>query len=389
MEYKMKNATKLLSLILFVCMFAGMLVSCKDEKYEAYDRTGEPYDYYLPDYVDVCEYTGIEIPEVSYAPSKTDIENRKKQLAGYYCDRTQDPDRPCQLYDYVDIVTTCKFTDTGEIYQLLNFELSEEGVGQTFLLGTNNFWIPAIDDAVVGMRQGETKTVTFNIPDPYFKDFLNSGREVEMEIYLNYIDEVDYTGVDDQFYYDHYGYYGETLENSIIEDLRKKNNESIIGYKVAIAWNYICDNSKLKKVPEKEYQEIYDSQLNSARSAAESKELTLLEYVNEQGYKTLEDYYDYLKDYAENTCYEEMILYYIIRCENLKYDDAFYESTVLSMTEKYEITNFTDAEDFLIYYMGAENLNESVLMQYTQNWIVEKGVIRKDINQFFSDELNK
>lgn len=386
----MKAFVKIVSLSLAALTLCGMLVSCKDEKYEAYDRTGQPYDYYLPDYVKVCNYKGIEVPDIVYAPSEDDINNRIKQLAGYYCDRTQDPDRPCRYYDYVDIITTCKFTDTGETYNLFNFTKNSNGNGQTFLLGTNNFGFPALDEAVAGMKQGEKKTVTLKLPDPYYKDYLNSGREVEMEIYLNYIDEVDFSGVNDQFYYDHYGYFGETMRNAIIEDLTKEKNEDIEGYKIALTWNYICENSKLKKVPEKEYQEKYDSMLNGARSAAENKEITLLEYVKESyGFESLDEYYDYLKEYCENSCYEEMILYYIIRYENLDYSDEYYEASILEMAEPYDLKDFEEAEDFLLYYMGAENLHFSLLMQYTQDWIADNATVRSDVNQFFSDKLNK
>lgn len=386
----MKNFVKIISLATALLLLISSLASCsKDERYEAYDRTGEPYDYYLPDYVKICDYKGIEIPQVSYEPSNQDIDNRLKLLAAYYCDRTEDPPRPCKKYDFVDIVTKCKFADTGETYNLFNFTKSKEGIGQTFLLGINYFGFPELDEAVEGMSQGETKTVTLTLPDPFYKDYLNSGKKLEMEIYLNYIDEVEFKNIDDQFYHDHYGYHGESMRSYINEELRKEMNGYIEGYKVALTWNYVCANSKLKKVPEKEYKEAYDQKVNSARNTAEKKDMTLLEYVKSIGYETVDEYYDYAKAYAENHCYEEMLLYYIIRCENLTYTDEFYDATMLSMAEPYDLTDVAEATDFLKYYMGDEKLHFSVLMQYAQEWLVQNAVVREDIHQFFSDELNK
>jgi len=385
----MKRIARITSLILTVCLLSSMLVACKDERYEAYDRTGEPYDYYLPSYVKVCEYTEIELPEVVYVPSAEDISNRLKQLAGYYCDRTEDPDRPCREYDYVDIITTCRFTDTGDLYSLFTFEKNSNDIGQTFLLGVNYFGITAIDDAVVGMKQGETKTVTLEIPDPFYKDYMNSGREIEMEIYLNYIDEVDFSGTDDQFYHDHYGYYGESMDNYIIQELVKEKNEDIKGYKEVLAWKYIMENSKLKKVPEKEFKEIYDETLANARADAQKEELTLLEYAKKYfGVEDLDAFYKDMEEYAENVCFEQMVYYYIMRRENITYTDEFYEERVLAMADQFDIKDFTEAESFLIYYMGAEELHKSILLQYTKNWIVQKAIIREDVNQFFSDKLN-
>ena len=218
---------------------------------------------------------------------------------------------------------------------------------------------------------------------------MNSGREVEFEIYLNYIDEVDFSGIDDQFYHDHYGYAGESMNNYIVEELRKEFNGYIEGYEIALTWNYICENSSLKKRPEKEYKATYDSYLNSDRAAAEGKELTLAEYVKDAyGYEKLDDYYAFLEKKAENKCFEDMLLYYIIRYENLDYDEEFYNMTVLSMTEAFDISDVASAEDFLRYYMGDEALHESVLMQYTQDWIAKQAVVRDDVDQFFSDKLN-
>ena len=215
----MKNTVKIICALLAAFFIASSFVGCTDERYNSYDRTGEPYDYYLPDYVKVCEYTGIEIPDITYAPSEEDIDNRMKVKAGYYCDRTEDPDRPCQNYDYVDIITTCKFKETGEIYSLFHFEENSNGFGQTFLLGTNYFGFPELDEAVLGMSAGETKTVTLTLPDPFYHDYINSGKELEMEIYLNYIDEVDYSNVNDEFYIEHYGYGMEDMRHVINEEL--------------------------------------------------------------------------------------------------------------------------------------------------------------------------
>ena len=157
-----------------------------------------------------------------------------------------------------------------------------------------------------------------------------------------------------------------------------------------LTWNYICDNSKLKEIPEKEYKEAYDTALNQARNAAENKDMTLREYVEETyGYSDLDDYYDYLEERCENECYEEMLLYYILRYENLSYDDSYYESCVLEMTEKYSLTEFAEAEDFLLYYMGTDGLYESVLMQYVQDWIADQATVRDDIHEINSKELNK
>ncbi len=389
----MKTLIRYISLSLVICMIVAFCAACSNKnkkKYEEYDRTGQPYDISIPDHVELCKYVGIELPFVQYVPTEEDVNNKLKLLAAYYCERTEDPDRPCQNYDFVDIITTCRFKDTGETYGLFNFEKNDNEFGETFLLGINHFGFPELDAAVLGMSQGETKTVTLTLPDPFYKDYLNSGREVEMEIYLNYIDEVDYSGIDDQFYHDHYGYYGESMNNYVSQELIEEFNGYIEGYKEALAWKYVCDNSKLISVPQDQYDQIYNSALNSARSSAESSGLTLLEYVKETfGYNTLDEYFAYLKEYSERSCYEEMLMYYIMRCEKLEYTDEFRETYLLKMAKAYDIDNIEEAEDFFLHYMGSEGLHEYLTTQYVKYWIAENAVVREDINQFFSKELNK
>ena len=381
---------RIVSAILASLMLTASLTACKDEKYESYDREGERYDYYLPDYVKVCNYKDIEVPDISYAPSEDDINNKKMQMAVYYAPRYEDPDRPCQKGDVVDIITTCKFTDNGQTYPLFNFERNDNDMGQSFLLGYNYFGFPELDEAVIGMEAGETKTVKLTLPDPFYNDYANSAREVEMEIYLNYIDSTDFSVANDEFFHEHFGYYGDSLREYIITELREDVNEKLEGYKEYITWNYICQNSKLKKVPEKEYNEVYESNLNSARTSAEAEGQTLLEYVKDYyGYKDLDEYYKNLKKHCEDICYEEMILTYIRRCENLKVSDEYYEKTVLKLAEPYDIKDYAEAENFLIYYYGAEQFNEMMLSMYTQNWIAENATVRSDIHQLFDPKLNK
>lgn len=391
----MRKSIKILSLLLAVSCLPIIFTSCKDQKYGDYDSTGEKYDCYLPDYVKVCNYTGIEVPSISAEPTAEDIENRMKQQITLYAPRTEDPDRGAIAGDVVDIVTNCRFTDTGETYRLLTFKRSSSDTGQAFCLGTNYFYTKELDDAVIGMKQGESKTVKFNLPDPYYKDLANSGKEVEMDISLTYIDEIDYSVAESDpnsvtentFFIDNFGYteaqYRTMLENKCREELQ----ELCSNYKVILTWDYICEHSEMKKVPEKEYDEYYNKQLDSVRAAAEKDEKTLAEYVKEQfDYDNLDDYYAYLKETIENKCFEEMILYYIIRCEKLELPDDYYQTQLKDMGKEYQLDNIEDIEDFMDYYYGIDNVRETILFQYVQEWIAGKAKVNENINTMYGNQ---
>lgn len=373
----MKKSAKIAASLLAISMLCAGAAGCKgnDAKYSAYDSSKERYDYYLPDYVDVCSYTGIELPNLTYTPTEEDIDNYVMNTLATFCEFDEVTDRPCKRGDIVDIITTCTLTETGKKYSYFDFKKKSNGYGQSFTLGANTFGFPELEAVVEGMTVGETKTVTLNLPDPFYKDYMSSGKEIEIEIYLNYVDNIHYEKVDDDFYAEYIEYseenFREVAKNKLIAD----HTSMLEGYQEKLAWQYIYDNSKLKKVPEKEYQEIYDAALATARSGATEKEQTLLEYVQDKGYETLDDYYAFLKEFAEECCYEEMLLYYIIRCENLNYDDNFYKQQVMEMVKDYQITDEEQAEDFLEYYYGIEGLQEEIRFRYAKNWIADNAKI--------------
>lgn len=388
----MRKAQKIVSLLLVIAFIPIFTASCKDRNYGDYDSTGENYDCYLPDYIDVCNYKGLEVPDISTEPTDEDVENRLKQQITLYAPRTEDPDRGAVAGDVVDIVTTCRFTDTGKIYSLLNFKRGSNGLGQSFCLGTNYFFTKELDDAVIGMKQGEEKTVKFNLPDPYYKDIENSGREVEMEISLTYIDEVDYSVAESDpnsvtentFFIENFGYTEDQYRTMLKNKYREELQELTADYKVILTWNYICDNSEMKQVPEKEYNDYYNGKLDSDRAAAEEAEQTLAEYIKDQyDYENMDDYYAYLKDYSESRCFEEMILYYIIRCEKLTLPDDYYEEQLTEMGKEYQLEEFSDIEDFFDYYYGIENVRETLLFKYTQEWIADNAKVREDVNTMY------
>ena len=117
--------------------------------------------------------------------------------------------------------------------------------------------------------------------------------------------------------------------------------------------------------------------------------LCLISRKETYGYEDLDEFYEYLEQYAEKTCYEEMLLYYIQRRENLEVTDEYYEKKVLEMAEPYDIKEFAEAESFLVYYYGAEELNKMLLHMYTQSWLAENATVMEDIHQIYSPELNK
>ena len=373
------------------CALAGLMLvlstaGCTDKAYNRYDRAGEPYDYYLPDYVDVCDYKGIKVPNISYTPSEEDIENQRNLELAVYSPFTKDVERGCIEGDRVVISTTC-YID-GEIYGYLTFKTDSQGEGHSFILGTNEFDIPQLEEEIMGMKKGEDKEIPFTFPDPYYRDILKSGKEATIEVHIDLIDEIDRLEDTDEFYEERLGISREGRKAEIRSSLQQRYDEYLSSYKVTLTWQYLLDNSKLIKVPEKEYDEKYESMLDSYRSLAESGNVSLQEYVkNTLGYEDIEKFYDFLEEEAEQECYGDMILYYIARCEDLNFDDAYYESALLSYGEQYELKDAADVEDFLDYYNLLPDFQKTTRYRYVQEWVADQAKVLEDVTTVNSNKL--
>ena len=351
---------KIVSLILVISLMAIILSGCGDRKYKKYDSTGERYDCYLPDYIDVANYTGIEVPNLVYSVTNEMLQKKLDRDRAIFSPDEYNPDRGARYGDICDIVTEC-YVD-GEIYDLFTFELDYRDQGHSVVAGCNELDVPAIDDAIMGMRQGDTKTITFNFPDPVYRSLTMSGKEATITITMNTLYGVELL---------------ETEYNGFIED-----------YKSDLVWEYIFENSEIKEYPE-EYNNLYNQTLDAYRAAAKEKDTDLVGYVTEKlGYKDLDAFYVFLEDDVKDKCKREMILYYVARCENIKYTDEYYEQELLEYAEGFEIKTVDEAESFVDYMYGLDAFKERVQLNYVYEWLGDNAILREDVTTFVND-LNK
>lgn len=386
----MRKTQKILSIFLAAAAAASVLslAGCKDKKYEAYDRAGEDYDYYLPDYVKVSRYDGIEVPNISYTASNEDAEKAAKSNIASFCTFEMVTDRPCREGDIVDIVTTC-YMD-GENYPLYTFKKDSRGYGHSITLGCWDLYIDDVDQAIIGKNAGDSFTITFNLPDPFYRSLEDSGKEVTMDIYISSISEVNYSEADDDFYQKYVGYTKDNYTEYMKHILEDKVNGFIEDYKAEYAWNYVCENSELIKLPEKESEELYESYMDYYRSQAEDKSQSLKEYAKSVfGYDDIEDFKKYVRDLTEDMCFKDMIRYYIMRCENIELDQSYYEEKILEYVEDYQIKELEDAESFVDYHYGLDQYKKSLRLQYVNQWIGDHAKVREDVTTYNSSELNK
>ena len=371
-----------LSIILVALCFSG----CAHADYKKYDSTGERYDCYLPDYIDVAKYTGLEVPNLVYSVTNEMLQKKLDRDRSVFSPDEYDPDRGARYCDTADIVTEC-YVD-GEIYDLFTFELDYRDQGHSVVVGCNELDVPAIDDALMGMRQGETKTITFNFPDPFYRSLKMSGKEATITITMNALYGIELVEETDEFFHEHYGYSINEYRAFCTKNMEEQYNGFIEDYKSDIVWEYIYENSEVKEYPE-EYENLYDETLEAYRKAAKDKGTNLVNYVTETlKYEDLDAFYEFLEEYVKDTCKREMILYYIARSENLNYTQEYYEQEILEYAEGFEIKELEEAESFVDYMYGLDAFKERIRLNYVYEWLGNNATVREDITTYVND-LNK
>ncbi len=322
------------------------------DRYEEYDRTGERYDYDLSEYIAIPEYTNIEIPNITYAPTDEEIENSRMLKRAYFA-KEDEVKEPCQKYDLVNAEYSA--TLEGANYSL--FDSSQNASMRSFMVGIGNFGVPEIDDAIIGMSAGETKTIEFTLPEPFLKDIVSSGKSGTFTITITAVRRQDFPEYDNDFVDQYYGFNSvEEYDVEIAEQLTHDRTNSYAGYENKLAWLYISNNAKVYKYPGLELNEAKES----VKQFIEASDLT-----GKEGYGD-----DFIESYAKSYVKEEMILYFIARCENLVVTDSDFSAAALEYGSYYQVDDPDTCEALVISDFGSkEAFSQTVLLDKARDFI--------------------
>lgn len=371
MKRKLIRSAALLLAVLTVC---AALVSCGGirSRYKSYDSTGENYDYDLTEYVAVPEYRGIEIPDITYTPSTEDIDNDRMVKRSYFAPE-EDVDEPCEPYDLVD----ADYSATLEGEEYVALDSSVDNSRRSFMVGIGKFMIPEVDEAIVGMKPGETKTISFKLPEPYLKDVKNSGKTGEFTITIDRVRRQDLPEYTDEFVGQYYGAgsaseYDEEIATQLTHDV----SQYFEGYEDDLTWDYLITNTRIYKYPGKQLNEARDALIKRFQLLAEEKEMGFDEYIRSLGYESNAEFYDnYVEPRARSLVEEEMILYFIARCENISVKDEDLKSEVLDYGSYYQLSDYETSEKAVLRdFNTMDAFKEWVLFKQTREYITSKAV---------------
>lgn len=310
-------------------MMISMLTGCKNQSYLM--------DVTYSDYVKLCEYKGVEATKVTY--DVTDEEIQEAVTERMYEFVTYDPvtDRGVEIGDYANIDYTATI-DNQE-----NEDYS--GEGEDILVGEGYIY-PEVEDALVGMKAGENKTVEVELTEEYAADD-DIGKKASVEVTLNEISVENFPEYNDDFVkentdYDSVAAYEEALKKELMDDKYEEYKYVAVGEII----NFLLDNSEFDGYPEELYtqcEENYDNEnaYNASMYGMELEDFMELFGIDE----------DTRKQEIQESVNTELIIGAIAQAEKIKCSKDEIDEFVEDIYEDYE---YESPEEFLEDYSEEE-----------------------------------
>ncbi len=329
---------------------AESIVANKDAKPEDFVPEGVDINYQmdymsedLTKYVTLGKYKGFETEITTYKVDEAYLNERIEKLLEEKAVPSQITDRKTAEGDkiYVDYVGT------------LDGIAFEGGSAQNveINLTANSGYIPGFTDGMYDVMPGETVSYEVTFPEDYHNESL-AGKLTVFTVTIHYIVGDSITPqLDNTFVSEHYGSEGCSTVDEFkvyfkaqLEDEREKNVMDTLAQDV---WNMIMEDITVVDLPQEAINSLY--WLNRANYEA---------YAAQQGMKYedfLEKYVgqtdEQLLQYAESYIKEDIVIYSIVKAENLEITDEERAEEFAKYCVQYEMT-----EEELIDTYGEERI---------------------------------
>jgi len=245
-----------------------------------------------------------------------------------------------------------KTLEMGDIANI-NYEGKIDGVafdggsnmgqeGYDLEIGSGVF-IPGFENALIGMKAGETKDITVTFPEQYGAENL-AGKEAVFTVVLNSIKTKSMPELTDEF----------------VAGLQLTNVTTVEGYKTYLRKkleddaqnNYeqqLSSSAMIKmldafeftdEIPEERYKYYYDNIVNMDKQYAEQFQIDLDQFVTlYYGFENTDAYYKWVEDSSMNAVRVDLASVKILKDEGIKITDKDVEEDILANLENYGVSS--------------------------------------------------
>lgn len=299
------------------------------------------------DYVTVCDYSSIKIPEKDVKVSDNDVQTEIDSILSNY---NQVTDRKVKKGDTVNIDYTG--TVDGKEFQ------GGTASGASLEIGSGTF-IDGFEDQLIGKMPGETVQVKVTFPEDYQSEDV-AGKDAVFETKINYIEETP--KLTDKFVKENLSDRGYTtvkaMKKTIKEELLKTNKADYI-------WNHMIEKSTFKEIPDELINDRVDVLVDGLKAQLKDSNYTLKDYLSAYG---IEDE-TALRDQYKSSC-ESTVKVFLIA-------DAIAADKKISVADE-DVKAYFKGEDATKYqkqyskpYINRIVLNDLVLQEIEKNATVK------------------
>ncbi len=284
-------------------------------------------------YVDLCDYKGVEATKVSYQVTDEDVQEQINEELNMNADYETITDRGVQKGDYV--IVSYKASRNGEELQDYSGEEEEILVGEEMIY-------PEVDEALIGMNMNESKTVDVTLTED-FGGTEDAGEKLSVTVTVNDISIEILPEYNDEFVKENTDYkskkeYEEALKKKL-EDEKSKEYKSVTAEEIL---DYVVENSKFNGYSQSLYDECKKSYDDMNEYNAEMFNMTLDEYMDFAGITE-----EAIKQDVENMVNREMVMNMILQKEKIGYTSREVKNYAKEVYEEYE---YDSADEFLEEY---------------------------------------
>lgn len=329
----------------------------------------EAVDYKALDYVDLCEYKGVE---VDVSASEEELQERIDQILNSNVKYEEIKEGEVKDGDTVNI-------DYMGVMDGVAFD-GGTASGQALTIGSHTF-IEGFEEQLVGVKVGETVDINVTFPENYQSTDL-AGKPATFTVTINYIqgDEIKQE-YNDEFVEEFSDgecktteEYNEKLKGEIIQEKKDGKRDT--------AFMYVLDNSTVKEGYPEFLVKLMRLRIDASyKSMATQYGMTNFEdFVSQYFQTTMEDYNTQIDSMAKQYVEQQLITNAIAEKENLTVTDEEYQKSFNEYMEGNNITSEEEMKQFAIdnYCSKVEDLiNESIILDKVLD-IVEENAVEVD-----------
>ncbi|MDO4553454.1 MAG: trigger factor [Bacillota bacterium] len=359
---------KKIALATLILSLAALTLGCGGEE----ATTGESYaDYDLSQYVELGQYTGIEVEvvpaEVTEDELQTEIDNILSQNA---------------VHEEITTGTVAE-GDTVNI----DYEGKIDGVafdggtdqGYELTIGSGSF-IEGFEEGLIGVAVGDTVDIELTFPDPYELNAELAGQPAVFTVTVNSIcvdTPPDYT---DEFVQS-ISEYATTAEHTeyVRAYLLESAEAASLTDKQNAVWNAILENSTILEYPQAQVDlQVEEATAYYEQMATAYYSTDLETMVTSYMQMTMEDFEGYVLEEAQSAVANSLIFYAIAEAEGIELSQEDYDNGIVSYLEEF---GFADADAFETQYgssfeefFGEDAIRESLLWEKVLNFVTDSAV---------------